>query len=256
MILAPEGRGEEAMKLSGNDWYLPRWPKNADIRLGRGLTLTFGLLVLLRLWEICLAYVTGIGFSIHSVGPMVIRVCIDLSKLFLVYISVRIWCQITFRDLLFFHPPTWIQILKWGLIGILLNILDSLPEMRYASYFIYPTFAPFLTLRFISSVVIVPLIEEILFRGIFYVAIRKLGREYAYIFSTLLFLIWHISFVSLFTQGTTGLTFLHVVSIVICGAVTAHIYESTGKLLLCVVFHSAGNAIVVGAPVIGYLLHL
>jgi len=68
--------------------------------------------------------------------------------------------------------------------------------------------------------------------------------------------LWHGSFVELFSHGTVDITSEHAFTIVVFGLVAAHICEKTGKLLLCITFHSAGNAFVMSAPVVGYLLHL
>ena len=47
---------------------------------------------------------------------------------------------------------------------------------------------------------------------------------------------------------------LHALIIIVFGLVAAYIYETTGKLLLCIVFHGVGNAFVMSAPLVGYLL--
>ena len=44
--------------------------------------------------------------------------------------------------------------------------------------------------------------------------------------------------------------------IILVGLLTAHLYERTGKLLLCIAFHSACSAFIMSAPLVGHLLGL
>jgi len=43
------------------------------------------------------------------------------------------------------------------------------------------------------------------------------------------------------------------VIIIVFGLVASYIYEKTGKLTLCIIFHAAGNAFVTSRPFFMYL---
>ena len=94
------------------------------------------------------------------------------------------------------------------------------------------------------------MLEEIEFRAVFYAALRKKGRILAYAVSSVVFTLSHAqSYGDLFLHGSMGLSTGQIAGVLLSGLVFAHIYETTGKLLVCVICHAMIN----GMEVIGYV---
>ncbi|MYK00921.1 MAG: CPBP family intramembrane metalloprotease, partial [Gemmatimonadales bacterium] len=105
------------------------------------------------------------------------------------------------------------------------------------------------------SGVLAPIKEEISERGILYAALRKKGKVIAYFLSVFWFVFLHVpSYSNLFFNGIIGLTLHHFILIILTGIITAYIYESTGKLILCVIFHCAINATLTLSAFLYYLI--
>jgi len=111
----------------------------------------------------------------------------------------------------------------------------------------------FTLLSILRSAILMPCIEETLFRGICFASLLRVGRIWAYSISTLLFLLSHVRLVTLIVRGSPDLTLSHTVIIIVFGLVASYIYEKTGKLTLCIIFHAAGNAFVTSRPFFMYL---
>lgn len=84
-----------------------------------------------------------------------------------------------------------------------------------------------------SFVILAPIAEEIFFRGIVYNAwLREGGRRYAYIGSSLLFAISHLSLVQF-------------IPLLLLGLALAWVYERTGSLVAAIAMHATFNAVTV-----------
>ena len=106
----------------------------------------------------------------------------------------------------------------------------------------------------VKDSLITPLIEEIKYRAVFYAALRKKGRIIAYLVSSVVFTLSHAqSYGDLFMHGSMGLSGGQIGGILLAGLVFAHIYETTGKLLVCVLCHAMINGMEVIGYVVGFL---
>ena len=102
-----------------------------------------------------------------------------------------------------------------------------------------------------------PLIEEVIFRGIAFVALFNYSKSrlMAYLGSTFLFTIFHApSLANLVLHATTGLSNAHLILIVSFSLFAAFIYERTGKLMLCVLAHGVVNGMEFLGVIVGYLV--
>lgn len=86
-----------------------------------------------------------------------------------------------------------------------------------------------LLLGLIVGVIIGPICEELIFRGIFYGYLRKRMRMgIAIAINTLIFVILHD-------------TYPKAIAALLTGIIVCNLYERTGSLLFCIVIHSASN---------------
>ena len=95
----------------------------------------------------------------------------------------------------------------------------------------------------LTYTIIIPFIEEPIFRGICFPVLKARSRLLAYAGSTALFTASHTnSLLEFVMHGHIGLTDQHLLILVGFGLVSAYIYESTGKLWLCVISHGVANS--------------
>ena len=221
----------------------------------RGLVLTLCLFVTLRLGEIALNSMSGIGLSLTTVREVAISNTLDILLFCLLLLVLKEVGHIDLKKLLLERLPRIGESLKFGLLGFVLSIRGLAQATGLPTYFGHDGYVAFVLLDALNLSLILPLIEETLFRGVCFGSLLAVGRIRAYAISTTIFLIWHIKFIDLIVIGTTGITWSHAASIVLFGLLGAFIYEKTGKLLLCVVFHGAGNALVASTPFFMYLLN-
>ncbi|MBT3274722.1 MAG: CPBP family intramembrane metalloprotease [Spirochaetales bacterium] len=97
-----------------------------------------------------------------------------------------------------------------------------------------------------------PIVEEILFRGIFFVTLIRIHRFWGYISSNILFVLWHISFSKLFGDGIWTISPTYSLSLFISGLFASVLYEKTGDIKVPIVFHFCLNLIPKSAQLISY----
>ena len=92
---------------------------------------------------------------------------------------------------------------------------------------------------FVSTVVLVPLAEEVLFRSLIFGEMLPRSRWGAYLISALAFCAVHVTgYVGLYPAGLLALCFLQYLP---AGLILALIYEKTGTIFAPVVIHTAVN---------------
>ena len=107
---------------------------------------------------------------------------------------------------------------------------------------------------FIVRIVLIPIQEEILFRGLFYGAIRtKYGKFKAYVISISIFVLSHRRLWPYIIEGYWDLLLLHLITLTVIACFLTYLYESKRSLLLCMAFHSSANINVTITPLLGFL---
>ena len=208
-------------------------------------------------WRVSIATWTGIGPSVSTVGALAGLLAIHVSWL-VALLAVLWYSGFAGLDILsrWVRPPTWREGVRWALAGALLWTPSFAKSLRLGSDFQYPDYLAFHGLHMLVACLVAPIAEEVLYRGVTYSALRSWNKTVAIVGSTALFFVAHTSIGGLVLRGTAELSYVHGLAIILLGLITAHIYEKTGKLSLCIVFHSAGNTFVMLAPPMGYLLDL
>lgn len=245
------------------------WPGEVDIGFGRGIVLTITVFLGSQLlyWLSDYAQKTVLSFFDYTLSNTGIDIEIYTGILvilgfILVYIVVQRVGRINIRILLWHTQPSLKQSLKWTFWGFCLSFSFCLLQLYGKGYMTKDysdKFFPYVfSITFIDiavSCILAPIKEEISERGVLYAALRKKGKIIAYFFSVFWFVFLHVpSYSNLFFDGIIGLTLHHFIFIILVGIITAYIYESTGKLILCVIFHSASNATLTLSAFLYYLI--
>ena len=234
--------------------YLTPWPSEVDIGFCRGVTLTMilfctfhllytimdsPLLMILSFYQKrgITDYDFGMQLNIGTQGLVLYSL-----RLGIIYVIVQKIAGIRIRTLLCHTSPTVAQISKWAFIGICLSIPSTL--LMWRGYCQDPVLYVWMgtVVSIVAVALLGPIQEEIVHRGVFFSALRKKGRILAYFFSVIWFVFGHVSSYSeLIFRGNIGLELHHFIFLVLLAIIAAHIYETTGNLILSIIFHGACN---------------
>ena len=101
------------------------------------------------------------------------------------------------------------------------------------------------TTMFAVAVIMAPIVEEVLFRGVVFGTIRMKSRVFAYIISALLFAVYHLwASVIAYSDWTI---LIYLVQYIPAGLVLAWVYERCGSIWASILLHMAVNAMSVAA---------
>lgn len=225
------------------------WPASTDIGFVRGLIIAAFFLVSLPLLEVIVVNLAGTGYVIDTLEGAAIILPVHIFSLVMVGFVVQKWGGIHFKSL-FRRLPTLKEGIKWGMVGALLGSTMFFKALNSGCRFDNLETNIMAVVLLVSGSLITPLVEEIEWRAVFYAALRKKGRVIAYAVSSLVFTLAHApSYGDLLLHGSMGLSGGQIAGLLLAGLVFAHIYETTGKLLVCVLCHAMIN----GMEVIGYV---
>jgi uncharacterized protein len=156
-----------------------------------------------------------------------------------------------FAEALAFRPFPLRLLIRIGLAAIAVYIIALLPALVFpppkdhTNLFleIFKAGGITLVILLVIAVVLAPLLEEVIFRGLLFPALRRLMAFWpAAILTTVLFTGLH------FTQ--TGTYWPAIEGIFICGMVLAWLRERTGTLWASIAFHMGFNS----TPFLAWLL--
>ena len=175
-------------------------------------------------------------------------------RLAIIYLIIQKFAGISIKTWLFHNRPSLTQSLYWAFIGVCLALFSSVSAWREnienPFYIVWISTAIGIILNLIA-----PLQEEIVHRGILFSALQKKGRLPAYFISIIWFVFGHVpSYSNLFFDGLLGIELSHFILLVLMAIFTAYIYETTKKLSLCIIFHSACNLTTVISAFLNYYL--
>jgi len=237
---------------------MPRSLPDVDIRFRQGLPLIFVLFFLPNLFVEGMI-ISGIDMNATSIRKGQILIICFFVQCLLVLVAIKKLGGINIGKLLYGKLPSFVEYVKWGIVGCMLGFIQFASHLRYGFRFeeLGLTFVIFWIGGIILRSILWPLIEEPIYRGIIFVALYNCGdknRLLAYIGSTFLFVVYHTpSYTNFFLHGILELGNLHLFLIISFSLISAYIYESTGKLLLCIWVHGIANAMEFIGALVGYL---
>ncbi len=234
-----------------------------EIRFYQGIILVIVLFSLFQLLHIAEPFLQLIlqpyveyGFVAYEFGKHLYRdtqiLILYIFRLILIYLIVQRCVGISIKASLFYNRPSLSQSLYWASVGVCLALYSSMVAWQESIE------DPFYIVLLSTVVAVVmniaaPLQEEIVHRGILFSALRKKGRLLAYFISVTWFVLSHVpSYSALYFKGILGLELYHFILLILMATFAAYIYETTKKLSLCVIFHSACNLTTVVSAFLNY----
>lgn len=217
------------------------WRAEAVLLLGSGL------LIVLSMSVFAAALMKGREATPDFIGFVLSTVVAQVFALVLIHIFLKAHGS-SWRDLLGLRQPRLVSIalfgfvlavaataVTWGINSLVIKVItmvDKTPEQQLAVQVLETTTDPAQRAVFaLAAIVMAPLVEEILFRGILYPLVKQRGYPRLALWGTsLLFAAVHVhlaTFVPLF----------------IFGLILVWIYERTDTLLAPIVTHSTFNTI-------------
>ncbi len=232
------------------------WPKDVEVSCIRGMAL---LVVLFFAPHLILDASFRMGFpnNVVTVKHSLEMALIYIAVLAAVAITLKLVGKISivsFLQVKALLPSELLVCISFATLFGFFQFYASVPYGRLLPDVDYILF--FLAGLLVHSV-LWPVIEEVIFRGIAFVALFNYSRSrlMAYLGSTFLFTIFHTpSLPNLFLHATTGLSNAHLILIVSFSLFAAFIYERTGKLMLCVLAHGVVNGMEFLGVIVGYLV--
>lgn len=222
----------------------------------RTLWLFAGLFAARQAFEILWIVGMRTGFEISSVDGLV-----RITPVYVIKTAVLLLIMVRLGVLRRGHPPCITACRpRWMLAACTVVVTVQVPaivrnQADYV-YFQFDDYAAFLALGGLRMVFLDPLMQEILFRGLLYEALRNRGRLPAYIISTAVYVATHVPFVALLVAGGSMLSMHTAVSLAVTGLTCAWVFHRTGRLFAPVVVHMTAAASTWYAPAARYGLLL
>jgi len=147
---------------------------------------------------------------------------------------VRLLIAATVGFVVYFALTRWLDNLIYWLMPEFYNVNDAGISTYSRSHFL---------ITFLGAVVLVPLAEETLYRGLLFGALQQKSRLLAYILSTLFFAFIHVmGYIGTYPSSVLLLCFVQYIP---AGLALAGAYEYSGSILAPVLIHTAVNAIAI-----------
>lgn len=180
-------------------------------------------IVIYALWGIVIAAICKFKLkSLSFLGIEQVNLCngvYNALALIFLYLSLKIFIRIIFSNSMV-SPEKW----------VISSTYNSLP---------------FFLVHGSVSIIVGPIVEEIIFRGFFYPPLRKkYGVLCGTIISSAIFALWHI-----------GADFGTILNLFVIGIVLAYAYEKSKSLVPCIISHSVINLNLTLIILFNYLKH-
>ena len=233
----------------------PKWSRDFDLSLPRGVAACAVLSVTLPLWEVIISQLTSLDLLVNSAEDAFVGIVIAVGKLPIVLVVATRIASLDVRRLLTTGRPRCEELAKWVPLGLLIGLPSCLKLMLDDYGLGGMTFLSVELFQIVQYVLVAPLQEEIQYRAILFAALRPRGRLIAYGLSSVWFMLSHSSsYTDLVLHGVLGLQMNAVVTLLVFAIAANYIYERTGKLWLCIAVHAATNGIQDVGVIIGATL--
>ena len=203
----------------------------------------------LKISEIVYGFIFNLERSITNLEDALFKSIIDI---FFIFLMLFIWYRFKIYFQIQRRQTSYSTIFLYFLIGLLFRIPDAIYALRWGNLFTYEDYKFFFIIQCFGALIEAPIVEEILFRGIFFVTLIRIHRFWGYISSNILFVLWHISFSKLFGDGIWTISPTYSLSLFISGLFASVLYEKTGDIKVPIVFHFCLNLIPKSAQLISY----
>ncbi|MCE2433722.1 MAG: CPBP family intramembrane metalloprotease [Candidatus Latescibacteria bacterium] len=225
------------------------WPQILQVPLAKGLIWFFLIFI-----EVKIVWWKFIHPQFAQSPNVIMQVFVEGINLLLIFYFLNRFRPFELRKMIHYDVPAKRVFFLWIYVGISLTAYNLPLYWSYGFGSQPPYFVIECLFDLIGLVILTPIREELLFRGLFYGAIRtKYGRIRAYIINVLVFVGVHEQLYSVVTGGYWSIFFHHLVLLTVISCFLTYLYESKRSLLLCMSFHGAANFNVTIAPLLGFL---
>ena len=149
-------------------------PTESRIEHVRGLVLTLLLFVSLRVGEIVLNAMAGIGLTLTTPREVAISCGLDMLLFCFVLVSMKEVGKIAVGNLFWQRLPRLGEGVRWGLAGVFLSVPGFFKDLELPTYFGHEGYVIFALLEAARATVLIPLLEETLFRGICFGSLARI----------------------------------------------------------------------------------
>lgn len=225
------------------------WPLTLQVPLAKGLIWVFLVFV-----EVKIVWWKFIHPQFVQSPNVIIQVFVEGINFLLIFYFLTRFGRFELWKMIRYSVPLPKVFFLWIYVAVGLTAYN-LPLYFSAGFGSQPPYFVIESLfALISTVVLASIREELLFRGLFYGAIRtKYGRVSSYIINVLVFVGVHGQLHSLVTGGYWSIFLHHLILLTVISCFLTYLYESKRSLLLCMSFHGAANFNVTIAPLLGFL---
>lgn len=230
------------------------WPDPLKIPFAKGLIWTLLIVIEIKIIGGPLYSKIVQSSNLSAIGEEFFYVFLrGINLVLILYLLNRIG-NFKLQDMTFYSTQNKKTLIFWIYVGLGLKAY-SLPFYFPEGFGVQPpVFIVEHLMAIVVSVIIAPIEEEILFRGLLYGALRtKLGKVKAYIIGVVVFILAHKQIYDLAIAGYWDLLLHHLISFLIISCLLVYLYESKRSLLLCMAFHGSANLLHNLAPLLGFL---
>ena len=244
--MAPGSSIEESPKTESIQ---KNWPQTLEVPLAKGLIWAFLVFI-----EVKIVWWKFVHPQFVQSPNVIMQVFVEGINLLLILYFLDRFGRFELRKIIRYGVPKKKVFFLWIYVGVGLTAYN-LPLYFSAGFGSHPPgFVIECLFDLIGLVILTPIREELLYRGLFYGAIRtKYGRIRTYIINVLVFVGLHEQLYSLITGGYWSIFFHHLVLLTVISCFLTYLYESKRSLLLCMAFHSSANFNVTIAPFLGFM---
>ena len=229
------------------------WPISLSLSPRSGLLLLLIVVLIDRVWRY-----SRIVLRPYISSDTVLDWIVEVGVLGLLTLALCVAIQsitgASITKILGFQTTNPKDLLKWGYVALVASSYNLALEIPSGFGPQYESELWFICIRLISTVLLIPFYEELIYRFLIYGMIRsRFGRWPAAIVSTTIFFFFHQSVHRVLATSSWMIVVLFI-NLSFFGLLAAYLYETRRTLLPCVVIHAAINLTYQSAPLIGYLI--
>ena len=226
------------------------WPATLQISFASGLIWSIAVII-----EINIMSTYAYPWLLRSTpDPEFLLGLLESTNLLLILFVLVRFGRFELRKMVFHDIPEKRQFLLWIYLGLGLTAYQLPLHFREGLGPQPPDFVIERLSDILGGVIIAPIQEEVIYRGLFYGAIRKrFGTMRALVIGIGVFVFAHSHVHYLIANGDWHLLLQYLVILTLLSCFVVYLYESRRSLLLCMVFHGCVNLNFPLAFLIGFM---